>query len=158
EKKIRRYLVDNNYVDTVIQLPPDLFFGTTIGTCIIVLKKAKIDNDVLFIDASAKFRRDGNKNILLDEHRDEIVTLFSNREDVKYQAQRVSNKDVAENDYNLTVSAYVELEDTREKIDIVELNAEIAEVVTNQMTLREEVEAIVAELEADRAEVGVANE
>src|SRR5699024_5676790 len=76
EKKIRRYLVDNNYVDTVIQLPPDLFFGTTIGTCIIVLKKAKIDNDVLFIDASAKFRRDGNKNILLDEHRDEIVTLF----------------------------------------------------------------------------------
>lgn len=158
EKKIRQYLVDNNYVDTVIQLPPDLFFGTSIGTCIIVLKKAKADNDVLFVDASAKFRRDGNKNVLLDEHRDEIVELFTNRQDVEYVTQRVSHKALAENDYNLTVSAYVEVEDTREKIDIVELNAEIAEVVTNQMTLREEVETIVAELEADRTEAGAANE
>lgn len=158
EKKIRQYLVDNNYVDTVIQLPPDLFFGTGIATCIIVLKKAKTDNNVLFIDASEKFRRDGNKNVLLDEHRDEIVELFTKRENVEYVAQRVSNKALAENDYNLTVSAYVEVEDTREKIDIVELNAQIAEVVTNQMALREEVEAIVAELEADRAELGGAHE
>lgn len=158
EKKIRQYLVDNNYVDTVIQLPADLFFGTTIATCIIVLKKSKTDNDVLFIDASKKFRREGNKNVLLDEHRDEIVEVFSNRADVEYVAQRVSNKALAENDYNLTVSAYVEVEDTREKIDIVELNAEIAELVTNQVALRGEVEAIVAELEADRAEVGVDHE
>lgn len=158
EKKIRQYLVGNNYIDTVIQLPPDLFFGTTIGTCIIVLKKAKTSNDVLFIDATAKCRRIGNKNVLLDEHRDDIVELFSNREDVEYVAQRVSNKALAENDYNLTISAYVETEDTREKIDIVELNAEIAEVVNNQMVLREEVEAIVAEMEADRAEVGTDNE
>ena len=158
EKKIRQYLVDNNYVDTIIQLPPDLFFGTGIATCIIVLKKAKADNDVLFVDASAKFRRDGNKNVLLDEHRDEIIELFSNREDVEYVAQRVSNTALAENDYNLTVSAHVEAEDTREKIDIVELNAEIAEVVTNQMALREEVDTIVAELEADRAEAGVDHE
>lgn len=158
EKKIRQYLVDNNYVDTVIQLPPDLFFGTSIATCIIVLKKAKTDNDVLFIDASEKFRRDGNKNVLLDEHRDEILELFSTREDVEYVAHRVSNEALAKNDYNLTVSAYVEVEDTREKIDIVELNTEIAEVVTNQMALREEVETIVAELEADRAEVGAVNE
>src|SRR5699024_9119148 len=105
------------------QRPPGLFFGTGIATCIIVLKKAKADNDVLFIDASAKFRRDGNKNVLLDEHRDEIVELFSDREDVEYVSQRVSNTALAENDYNLTVSAYVEAEDTREKIDIVELNA-----------------------------------
>lgn len=158
EKKIRQYLVDNNYVDSVIQLPPDLFFGTSIATCIIVLKKAKDDNDVLFIDASKKFRRDGNKNVLLDEHRDEIVELFTKRENVEYVAHRVSNETLGENDYNLTVSAYVEVEDTREKIDIVELNAQIAEVVTNQMALREEVETIVAELEADRTKVGGASE
>ena len=113
EQKIRKYMVDNNFVDTVIQLPANLFFGVTIATCIIVLKKAKADNDVLFVDASAKFRRDGNKNVLLDEHRDEIIELFSNREDVEYVAQRVSNTALAENDYNLTVSAHVEAEDTR---------------------------------------------
>lgn len=153
EKKIRQYLVDNNYIDAVIQLPSDLFYGTSIATCILVLKKSKIPNDVLFIDASTMLHRDGNKNVLVEEYRDRIVELFSNRNDVEYVAQRVSNGDLAKNDYNLSVSAHVEAEDLRERIDIVKLNSDIELLVTDQRALREQVEDIILDLEADYTEV-----
>ena len=147
ERKIRKYLIDNNYVDAVIQLPPDLFFGTTIATCIIVLKKSKHDNSVLFIDASAQFSRIGNKNKLLPSNQDRIIELFEAREDAEHVARLVPNEEIAANDYNIAVSSYVEKEDTREVIDIVELNAEIARIVTRQAELRTAIDAIVADLE-----------
>lgn len=147
EKKIRKYLIDNNYVDAVIQLPPDLFFGTTIATCIIVLKKSKDDNSVLFIDASAEFQRSGNKNKLTPENQDKILTMFEDRHDVDYLAKLVTNRAIAENDYNIAVSSHVEQEDTREVIDIKVLNAEIKQVVARQVELRNEIDAIVADLE-----------
>ncbi|AWB84966.1 type I restriction-modification system subunit M [Corynebacterium liangguodongii] len=148
ERKIRQYLIDNNYVDAVIQLPPDLFFGTTIATCIIVLKKSKKDNAVLFIDASAEFSRVGNKNKLLPANQEHILERFTAREDVDYVAKLVPNEEIADNDYNITVSSYVEHEDTREVIDITELNAEIAGIVARQAELRTSIDAIVADLEA----------
>ena len=147
EKKIRQYLVDNNYIDAVIQLPPDLFFGTTIATCILVLKKSKKTSDVLFIDASAEFKRVGNKNKLLEEHRARILDAFTTRDSEDYFATIVSNEDIAANEYNIAVSSYVELEDTREEIDIVELNAEIARIVARQAELRTAIDEIVADLE-----------
>jgi type I restriction enzyme M protein len=152
EGKIRKYLIEGNYVDAVIQLPPDLFFGTTIGTCIIVLKKAKSDNKTLFIDASAKFERSGNKNVLTPDYRGEILDALAKRDDVDYFAKLVDNSTIAENDYNLSVSSYVEAEDTREVIDIVELNAEIEQIVARQSQLRTQIDAIVAELEQDGSE------
>lgn len=151
EQKIRKYLIDNNYVDTVIQLPPDLFFGTTIATAVLVLKKSKKDNAVLFIDASELFKRHGNKNKLTAKDRDAIVEMFEKREDVEYQAQLVPNEEIAENDYNLSVTSYVEPEDTREEIDIEALNAEIAEIVKRQSELRTQIDAIVADLEGEDA-------
>lgn len=147
EMKIRKYLIENNFVDTVIQLPADLFFGTTIGTCIIVLKKSKADNSTLFIDGSALFERDGNKNTMNEEHRAKILDAFEQRQDVEYFAHLVDNGEIAENDYNLSVSSYVEAEDTREVIDIIELNAEIEQIVARQAKLRTEIDKIVAELE-----------
>ena len=147
EQKIRKYLIDNNYVDTVIQLPPDLFFGTTIATCVLVLKKSKPDNAVLFIDASAEFVRSGNKNKLTEANQQKIIDAFGAREDVEYFAKLVPADQIAENDYNLSVSSYVEQEDTREEINITELNAEIARIVARQAELRTEIDAIVAELE-----------
>ena len=147
ERKIRQYLVDNNYVDAVIQLPPDLFFGTTIATCIIVLKKSKSDNAVLFVDASAKFTRVGNKNKLLPEHQDAILAAYTAREDVPHVARLVPSEDLGANDYNIAVSSYVEAEDTREVVDITELNAEIAGIVARQAELRASIDAIVADLE-----------
>ena len=147
EQKIRQYLIDNNYVDTVIQLPPDLFFGTTIATCIIVLKKSKTDNAVLFIDASAEFVRSGNKNTLLSEHQQKILDAYTRRQNLEYFARLVEHNDIAENDYNLAVSSYVEEEDTREPIDIQVLNAEIAGIVTGQAELRTKIDAIVFDLE-----------
>lgn len=147
EKKIRQYLIDNNYVDAVIQLPPDLFFGTTIATCILVLKKSKKTNDVLFIDASAEFTRVGNKNKLLEEHRARILEAFTKREPEDYFTTLTSNEDIAANDYNIAVSSYVEAEDTREVVDITELNAEIARIVARQTELRTAIDAIVADLE-----------
>ena len=147
EQKIRKYLIDNNYVDTVIQLPPDLFFGTTIATCVLVLKKSKLDNAVLFIDASAEFVRSGNKNKLTEANQQKIIDAFGAREDVEYFAKLVPADQIAENDYNLSVSSYVEQEDTREEINITELNAEIARIVARQAELRTEIDAIVAELE-----------
>ncbi len=147
EQKIRKYLIDNNYVDTVVQLPPDLFFGTTIATCIIVLKKSKKDNAVLFIDASAEFVREGNKNKLSEENQQRVLDAFAAREDLEHFAKLVPNEDVAANAYNISVSAYVEQEDTREAVNITALNAEIARIVARQAELREQIDAIVADLE-----------
>jgi len=147
EQKIRKYLIDNNYVDAVIQLPPDLFFGTTIATCIIVLKKSKKDNKTLFIDASAEFVRGGNKNKLTEENREKILNAFKERKDIKHFAKLVSNKTIAENDYNIAVSTYVAQKDTREVVDIKKLSAEIKEIVTRQEKLRKAIDEIVADIE-----------
>ena len=147
EQKIRQYLVDNNYVDAVIQLPSDLFFGTTIGTCIIVLKKSKNDNATMFIDASAEFTRVGNKNKLLPEHIGKVLDAFTDRKDIEHFAKLVDNKDIAENGYNIAVSSYVQQKDEREEVDITKLNAEIAEIVARQSELRTAIDAIVADLE-----------
>ncbi|MBV7282835.1 type I restriction-modification system subunit M [Corynebacterium sp. TAE3-ERU30] len=149
EQKIRKYLVDNNYVDAVIQLPPDLFFGTTIATCIIVLKKNKRDNNVLFVDGSSLFVRRGNKNTLGEEHRTKILDALQARETQDYFAQLVPQEEILANDCNLTVTAYVEPEDTTEEIDIKQLNQEIKEIVARQQKLRDEVDAIIADLEGD---------
>ena len=146
EQKIRKYLIDNNYVDAVIQLPPDLFFGTTIATCIIVLKKSKANNNVLFIDASGKFKRVGNKNKLLAEHQDAILDAFTKREDADHVCKLVQAEEIAANDYNIAVSSYVETEDTREVVDITELNAEIERIVDRQASLRASIDEIVADL------------
>lgn len=150
EGKIRRYLVENNFVHTIIQLPPDLFFGTTIATCIIVLKKSRVDYKVLFVDASSQFVREGNKNRLNEENREHLLSLAFERKDVEHVAKLVSIDDIAANDWNLSVSSYVEPEDTREKVDIAELNNRIAGIVERQQQLRESIDAIVAELEADQ--------
>lgn len=149
EAKIRKYLVENNYVDAVIQLPPDLFFGTTIGTCIIVLRKAKKDNAVLFVDASKQFVRQGNKNKLSPENQEAILGMLQERADVDYTAALVDAERIVDNGYNLSVSAYVEAEDTREVIDIAELNARIRRIVTHQAELRAGIDKIVADLEGD---------
>lgn len=146
EQKIRKYLVDNNYVDAVIQLPPDLFFGTTIATCIIVLKKSKTDNKVLFIDASAEFARQGNKNKLTFDHQQKILNTFTAREDVPHFAALVDQCAIAGNGYNIAVSSYVEADNTREAVDIMALNAEIRRIVDSQTKLREEIDAIVTDL------------
>ncbi|MCK5930922.1 MAG: type I restriction-modification system subunit M [Fulvimarina manganoxydans] len=150
EQKIRKYLIDNNYVDTVIQLPPDLFFGTTIATCVLVLKKSKSDNKTLFIDASGEFVRQGNKNKLTASNQQQILDAFTAREDVAHFAKLVDNADLEANGYNIAVSSYVEAEDTREAVDITELNADIARIVTRQSELRAEIDAIVADLEGTR--------
>ncbi len=147
EQKIRKYLVDNNYIDTVIQLPPDLFFGTSIATCIIVLKKSKKENSILFIDASEEFVREGNKNKLSEENRKKILDTFKQRKDIQHFAKVVDNQDIGENDYNISVSSYVEQKDTREVIDIKELNKEIEEIVKRQNVLRESIDNIVREIE-----------
>ena len=147
EKKIRQYLIKNNYVDTVIQLPANLFFGVGIATCIIVLKKsAKTDASVLFIDASKLFQKDGNKNVLLPEHQDKIMSLFQNRQDEQYLARLVKNDDIFENDCNLSVSSYVEQEDTREVINIAEVNAKLETLITEGNELNAKIEAIIKEL------------
>lgn len=150
EGKIRRYLVENNFVHTIIQLPPDLFFGTTIATCIIVLKKSRVDDKVLFVDASSQFVREGNKNRLNKENREHLLSLAFERKDVEHVAKLVSIDDIAANDWNLSVSSYVEPEDIREKVDIAELNNRIAGIVERQQQLRASIDAIVAELEADQ--------
>lgn len=147
EQKIRKYLIDNNYVDTVIQLPPDLFFGTTIATCIVVLRKSKADNKTFFIDASAESVRGGNKNKLAARNQRKILDAFTAREAVANFARLVDNSDIADNGYNIAVSSYVEVEDTREATDITTLNAEIARIVAEQTRLRTEIDAIVADLE-----------
>ncbi len=150
EQKIRKYLVDNNYIDAVIQLPPDLFFGTTIATCIVVLKKSKKDNKTLFIDASAEFVRGSAKNTLSDTNRKKILSAFIAREDSEYFAKVVDNSAIATNDYNIAVSSYVEQKDTREVIDIQELNQKIAGIVQRQSELRSSIDEIVREIESSK--------
>jgi type I restriction enzyme M protein len=147
EQKIRKYLIDNNYVDAVIQLPSDLFFGTTIATCIIVLKKSKKDNATLFIDASQLSVRVGNKNKLTDDYRKKILKAYMERKDEPHFAKHVLNSDIATNDYNIAVSSYVEQENTREEVDIEKLNAHIAEIVIKQNKLRLAIDEIIADLE-----------
>lgn len=147
EKKIRQYLVKNNFVDTVIQLPANLFFGVGIATCIIVLKRsAKTDASVLFIDASRLFQKEGNKNVLLPEHQDRIMELFANRRDEQYLARLVKNDDILANDCNLSVSSYVEQEDTREVIDIVAVNSQLASLMAEGNELNKKIEDIIKEL------------
>ena len=147
EQKIRRYLIDNNFVDCIIQLPDNLFFGTSIATCIMVLKKSKKDNSTLFIDATNYCVKVTNNNKLTDENINDIVEIYTNREDKEHIAKLISNEEVSENDYNLSVSTYVEKEDTREKIDIVELNKEIDEIVARENILRDEIKKIISEIE-----------
>ena len=147
EAKIRKYLVENNYVDAVIQLSPDLFFGTGIATCILVLKKSKKDNQILFIDATNEFTRGGNKNKLTTEHRQKILSAYTNRQDIEYFAKMVDHKAIAENDYNLSVSSYVEQKDNREVIDITALNAKIDQIVARQQELRQGIDEIVRGIE-----------
>ena len=149
EQKIRRYLIDNNFVDCIIQLPDNLFFGTSIATCIMVLKKNKKDNNTLFIDATKECIKVTNNNQLTEQNINNIIKIFENREDLKYIAKLISNKEIAENDYNLSVSTYVEKEDTKEKIDIKELNKNIEKIVAREQVLREEINKIISEIEAD---------
>lgn len=140
EQKIRKYLIDNNYVDAVIQLPPDLFFGTGIPTCIIVLKKSKRDNSVLFVDASAEFTRGGSKNKLSPENQEKILQALELRVTSDHFAELVANEEVASHSYNLAVSSYVGARDNRELIDIGALNAEVIRILRSQATLRAEID------------------
>ncbi|THA22368.1 type I restriction-modification system subunit M [Histophilus somni] len=147
EQKIRQYLIEQNVVETVIALPPNLFFGTSIATNILVLSKHKTDTQTQFIDASSLFKKETNNNILTDEHIAQILKLFADKMDVDHLAKSVDNRQIAENEYNLAVSSYVEQKDTREVINIAELNAEISETVAKIDCLRAEIDAIVAEIE-----------
>jgi type I restriction enzyme M protein len=151
ERKIRQYLIDNNYVDCVIQLPDNLFFGTSIATCIMVLKKSKRDNHTLFIDASRMYVQVTNNNNLAPEHIGRIVGLFTDRANVPYEARLVPNSEIAGQDYNLSVSTYVEKEDTREAVDIRQLNAQIRQVTARVNELRAQIDAIVAEIDPSNA-------
>ena len=149
EKKIRQYLVDNNYVETVISLAPNLFFGTTIAVNILVLSKHKTDTQTQFIDASGEqfFKKGTNNNLLTEDHIRRIMEIFADKKEVEHIATSVDFETIAENDYNLSVSSYVEPEDTREKIDIAQLNAELASTVEKIDRLRAEIDEIVAEIE-----------
>lgn len=150
EQKIRKYLVDNNFVETVISLAPNLFYGTSIAVNILVLAKNKRDTKTQFIDASGEdfFKKVTNNNILEDKHIERIMEIFDRKEDVDHVAKSVDNKLIAENDYNLSVSSYVEAKDNREKVDIKKLNAEISETVVKINTLRADIDAILKEIEA----------
>jgi len=147
EQKIRKYLIDNNFIDCVIQLAGNLFFGTSIATCIMVLKKSKNENRTLFIDASKEFVKVTNNNKLTIRHIEKIVAAYTSREDAPHFARLVPNAEIAEQSYNLSVSSYVEQEDTREVINITELNAEIERIVSRSDVLRREIDAIIAEIE-----------
>ena len=147
EKKIRKYLVENNFIDCIIQLPANLFYGTSIATCIMVLKKSKTDNSVLFIDAAKECIKVTNNNKLTEENITAIVNAFTSREEKAHFAHLAPFVEVKENDFNLSVSTYVEQEDTREVIDIKKLNAEIVEIVKREEVLRAEIDRIIAEIE-----------
>lgn len=149
EKKIRQYLIDNNFIDCIIQLPGNLFFGTSIATCIMVLKKSKAENKTLFIDASKEFVKVTNNNKLTEDNIAKIVASFVDREDKDYFCRLVPNDEIAAQDYNLSVSTYVEQEDTREVINITELNAEIKRIVAREQVLRDEIDKIIAEIETN---------
>ena len=150
EQKIRKYLVDNNFVETVISLPANLFYGTSIAVNILVLSKNKTENKTQFIDASGEdfFKKETNNNVLTDEHIAKIIDLFAKKENVEYLSAWVDNEKIAENDYNLSVSAYVEAKDIREIIDIRQLNAEVAQTVARIDSLRADINEIISQLEA----------
>lgn len=149
EKKIRKYLIDNNFVETVISLAPNLFYGTSIAVNILVLSKHKSDTKTQFIDASGEdfFKKETNNNVLTEEHIEKIMELFDRKEDIDYISKSVDNDEIAKGEYNLSVSSYVEAKNTREVIDINVLNAQIKETVKNIDTLRTEIDKIIAEIE-----------
>ena len=149
EQKIRKYMIDNNFVDTVIQLPSDLFFGTSIATCILVLKKNKIDNNILFIDASEEFIRNTNKNKLSEENINNIVNWVKTRKTVENKAYLATYEEIKENDYNISVNSYLKSNINEVKIDIQEVNRKLAEIVPRQQQIRNELEEIIKELEDD---------
>lgn len=152
EQKIRQYLVDNNYVETVIALAPNLFYGTTIAVSILVLAKNKTDTRTQFIDASSLFKKETNNNVLLDNHIDQIMAVFDSKTDVDHFAQSVPLERITGNDYNLSVSSYVEAKDTRQEVDITALNAELKTTVARIDQLRQEIDAIVAKIEGAETE------
>ncbi len=147
EQKIRKYLVDNNYVDAVVQLPTDLFYGTTIATCILVMKKNKFDSQVLFIDATQEFVRGSAKNKLNDGHMQKILDCYAKRTVIKHFSYLAKHEEIADKDYNISVGTYVESEDTQEVIDITTLNIEIEHIAARQSELRTQIDAIIADLE-----------
>ncbi len=152
EQKIRQYLVDNNYVETVISLAANLFFGTTIAVNILVLAKNKKDTNIQFIDASGLFKKETNNNVLLDSHIDQIMQIFDSKANVDHFARSVSFDQVAVNDYNLSVSCYVDARDRREVVDMAQLNAELKTTVANIDRLRKDIDAIIAEIEGEEME------
>lgn len=147
--KIRKYLVDNNFVETVIALAPNLFFGTTIAVNILVLSKHKTDTRTQFIDASGLFKKETNNNVLLDAHIEQIMAAFDSKANIDHFAQSIPLEKIATNDYNLSVSSYVEAKDTREVVDIAQLNAELKTTVARIDQLRRDIDAIVAEIEGE---------
>jgi type I restriction enzyme M protein len=149
EQKIRQYLIDNNFIDSVIQLPPDLFFGTSIATCILVLKKNKPDNKTLFIDASAEFARSSAKNKLNKGNAERILNCYANRETHEYFSRLVDHSEIAAQNYTISVGTYVNPKDNREIIDIKELNEKIKTCVARQNNLRNNIDAIIADLEGE---------
>lgn len=150
EQKIRKYLIDNNFIDCVIQLPSNLFFGTSIATCIMVLKKGKADSKVLFIDATNECIKVTNNNKLTQENLDHIVGAYADHTEKEHFSHLAAYEEIIENDYNLSVSSYVEAEDTREIIDITKLNDEISEIVARENALRSEIDKIIAEIEVQK--------
>jgi type I restriction enzyme M protein len=152
EQKIRQYLVDNNYVETVISLAPNLFFGTTIAVNILVLSKHKTDTTTQFIDASGLFKKETNNNTLTDQHIEDIMKVFASKENVEHFAKCVDLDVIAGNDYNLSVSSYVEAKDNRELVNIAELNRDLKTTVAKITQLRSDIDAIVAEIEGEEVE------
>ena len=152
EQKIRQYLVDNNYVETVISLAPNLFFGTTIAVNILVLSKHKADTSTQFIDASGLFKKGTNNNVLLDTHIEQVMAVFDSKANVEHFALSVPFEKVAANDYNLSVSSYIDAKDNREVVDIAQLNAELKTTVARIDKLRTEIDAIVAEIDGVETE------
>ena len=146
EQKIRQYLIENNYVDCVIQLPENLFFGVSIATCIIVLKKSKADNNVLFIDASSEFIKDGNKNKLTDDNIESIFKYYVVRTDIEFKSKLINNKDILANDCLLSVSSYVEQEDNREVINISEVNSKLTMLIKENDEFNKKIDNLIQEL------------
>ena len=149
EQKIRQYMIDNNFVDAVIQLPPDLFFGTSIATCILVLKKNKTDNNILFVDASEECIRSTNKNKLSDENIENIINVLKDRKSMKNISYLATYEEIKNNDYNISVNSYLKTDSGNTTIDIEEVNKKLAEIVPKQQKIREELEEIIKELEVD---------
>jgi len=149
EQKIRKYMIDNNFVDAVIQLPSDLFFGTSIATCILLLKKNKLDNNILFVDASSEYVRNTNKNKLSEENINNIISLLKDRKSVENKSYLATYEEIKDNDYNISVNSYLRANIEDKKIDINEVNRKLAEIVPRQQQIREELEEVIKELEVD---------